>query len=219
MPSSDKSKKVKVSVVKVRPENTSFAQIEMLEQVFMCSANENGLLCIRTNYGIAVTLNVDHVRDQLTLIPIPDGEYDSFEDTVTNFATLDKLACDYNPPPRNAPAEIVLMTTVIETIQRMEDIVSNTYGIANSPHGAVRNLIGALVTALRQLSYLSSLFDTPEVYSALIQSAVQKFQTDYNRKCQSSISRLPCNGLLCPNTWEALQNSLGKAPKMTIAKS
>lgn len=219
VPSLDASTKVKVSVVKVRPENTSFSQLEMLEQVFMCPGDENGLSCTRTNNGIAVTLHVDHVRDQLTLIPIPDGNYDVFEDTVTNFATLDKLACDYNPPSRNAPAEIVLMTTVMETMQKMEDIVSSTYSIPKAPDGAVRNLIGALVTDLRQMNYLSSLFDTPEVYSALIQSAVQKFQTDYNRNCQSSTSRLPSNGLLCPSTWAALQNSIGKVTKTATPNS
>ncbi|KAJ7385595.1 hypothetical protein OS493_015179 [Desmophyllum pertusum] len=48
------SKKVKVSVIKVKPENTSLAQIEMLEQVFLCPENENGLSCTRTNYGIAM---------------------------------------------------------------------------------------------------------------------------------------------------------------------
>ena len=218
MPTSDKNKKVKVSVVKIRPENTSLAQIEMLEQVFMCPGNENGLSCTRTNYGIAMTLNVDHVKDQLTLIPIPDGQYDSFEDTVTNFATLDKLACDYNPPPRNAPAEIVQMETVFETLQKMDDVISSAYSIPSSPNGAVRDLICALVTTLRRIRYLSSLFDTPEVYSELIETAVQKFQTDYNENCQSGASQLPSHGLLCPRTWAALQSSVGDAPTTIITQ-
>lgn len=219
VPTSDKSKKVKVSVIKVKPENTSLAQIEMLEQVFLCPENENGLSCTRTNYGIAMTLNVDHVKDPFTLIPVPNGEYDSFEEAVTNFATLDKLACDYNPPARNSPAEIVDMSTVLETLQKMDDVISITYGIPKSPNGGLRGLITVLVAALRRLKYLSSLCDAPEVYSDLIQMAVQKFQTDYNASCQSNVPQLPGDGLLCANTWAALQGRLGNSPETIVTLS
>ena len=219
IPTSDKNKKVKVSVVKVRPENASMAQIEMLEQVFLCAGNENGVSCIHTNYGLAITMSVDHVKGPLTLIPIADGQYDSFEEAVTNFATLDKLACNYNPPPRNSPAEIKETTSVLKTLHKMDDVVSNTYSIPNSPNGGIRDLVSALVAVLQRLKYLSSLCDTPLVYSDLVQMAVQKFQTDYNTTCQSTVTMLPSDGLLCRNTWAALQGRLGNIPKAIITLS
>lgn len=200
----------------MKPENTSLAQIEMLEQVFLCPRNENGLSCIHTNYGLAVTVSVDHVKDQLTFIPIPDGQYDSFEEAVTSFATLDKLICDYNPPPRNSPAEIVDIPTVLDTLQKMDDVISITFSIPRSPNGGIRGLVSALVTVLRRLKYLSLLCDTPDLYSDLIQMAVQKFQTDYNANCQSTVPQLPSDGLLCRNTWTALQGRLGNLPKAII---
>ena len=182
----------------------------MLEQVFLCLQNKNGLLCTHTVYGIAVTLNVDHVKDPLTLLPIPDGQYDSHEDLVTRFSTLDKLVCGYNPPPRNSPAEIVEMTTVLETLQKMDNVVMETYSVPKTPNSGIQGLVNALIAALRRLGYLSSLFDTPGIYSELIQIAVQKFQTDYNTNCENATPQLPCNGLLCPNTWQAIQNKLVK---------
>lgn len=206
--SSDKTKKVKVSVVKLKSDSISLAQIEMLEQEFHCSGNKNGLLCTHTEHGIAVILNVDHVRDPVTLIPIPDGQYDSYEELVTNFSTLDKLMCDYNPPTRNSPAEVIEMSTVLETLQRVDDIVSVSYGFSKSPNGVVQDLVKALIVALRKLGYLTSLFDTPELYSELVQMAVQRFQTEYNAHGAVSTPQLPNNGLLCPNTWKALQDRL-----------
>lgn len=216
VPTTDKTQKVKVSVVRVKPENTSLAQIELLEQAFLCPKNENGLSCIHTNYGLAVTVSVDHVKDQLTFIPIPDGLYDSFEEAVTSFAILDKLHCNYNPPPRNSPAEIVEMQSVLDTLQKMDDVISTTFSIPRSPHGGIRGLVCELVTVLRRLEYLSSLCDTPDLYSDLVQMAVQKFQTDYNANCQSTATRLPSDGLLCRNTWTALQGRLGNLPKAII---
>ena len=220
VPTPDKAKKVKVSVARVKPENTSLAQIEMLEQVFLCPENENGLSCTHTNYGLAVTVSVDHVKDQLTFIPIPDGQYDSFEEVLTSFATLDKLVCDYNPPPRNSPAEIVEMQSVLDTLQKMDDVVSITFSIPRSPNGGIRGLVSELIMVLQRLEYLSSLCDTPNLYSDLVQMAVQKFQTDYNATCQSTVSQLPSDGLLCPNTWTALQGRLGNLPKaiMTLTE-
>ena len=144
----------------------------MLEQVYLCPENENGLSCTRTDYGLAIKINVDHVKDPLTLIPIPDGEYDSFEEVVTNFATLDKLDCDYNPPSRNSPAEVVEMTTVLETLEKMNDVVSSIYSIPKSPSGEIQGLVSTLVTVLQRLKYLSSLCDVPEVYSDMVQMAV-----------------------------------------------
>ena len=216
VPTSDKTKEVKVSVVRVKPENTSLAQIDMLEQVFLCPKNGNGLSCTRTNYGIAVTVSVDQFKDQLTFIPIPDGEYDSFEETVTSFATLDKLVCNHNPPPRNSPAEIVQMQSVLDTLQKMDDVISITFSISRSPSGGIRGLVSELVTVLRRLQYLSSLCDMPDLYSDLVQMAVQKFQTDYNANCQSTVTQLPSDGLLCRNTWTALQGRLGNLPKAII---
>ena len=216
VPTPDKAKKVKVSVARVKPENTSLAQIEMLEQVFLCPGNENGLSCTHTNYGLAVTVSVDHVKDQLTFIPIPDGQYDSFEDALTSFATLDKLVCHYNPPPRNSPAEIVEMQSVLETLQQMDDVVSITFSIPRSPNGGIQGLVSELVMVLKRLEYLSSLYDTPNLYSDLVQMAVQKFQTHYNATCQSTVSQLPSDGLLCPNTWTALQGRLGNLPKAIV---
>ena len=216
VPTSDKTKKVKVSVVRVKPENTSLAQIEMLEQVFLCPKNENGLSCTYTNYGIAVTVSVDHVKDQLTFIPVPDGEYDCFEEAVTSFATLNKVVFDYNPPPRNSPAAIVEMQSVLDTLQKMNDVISSTFSIPKSPNGGIRGLVSELVTVLQRLQYLSSLCDMADVYSDLIQMAVQKFQTDYNAKCQSAVPQLPSDGLLCRNTWTALQRRLGDLPKAII---
>lgn len=200
----------------MKPENTSLAQIEMLEQVFLCPKNENGLSCTHTNYGLAVTVSVDHVKDQLTFIPIPDGLYDSFEEAMTCFATLDKLHCNYNPPSRNSPAEIVEMQCVLDTLQKMDDVVSITFSIPRSPGGGIRGLMSKLITVLRRLQYLSSLCDTPDLYSDLVQMAVQKFQTDYNAICQSTVTQLPSDGLLCRNTWAALQERLENLPKAII---
>lgn len=191
----------------------------MLEQVYLCPENENGLSCTRTNYGLAITINVDHVKDPLTLIPIPEGEYDSLEESVTSFATLDKLACDYNPPSRNSPAEVVEMITVSETLEKINDVISSTYNIPKSPSGGIQGLVSALVTVLQRLKYLSSLCNVPEVYSDIVQMAVRKFQTDYNASCQSSASLLPSDGLLCRNTWIALQGRLGNLPKTIITLS
>ena len=188
----------------------------MLEQVFLCPKNENGLSCTHTNYGIAVTVSVDHVKDQLTFIPIRDGLYDSFEEAVTSFATLDKLLCDYSPPPRNSPAEIVEMQSVLDTLQKMDDVVSTTFSIPRSPGGGIRGLVSELVPVLRRLKYLSSLCDTTDLYSDLVQMAVQKFQTDYNANCRSTIAQLPSDGLLCRNTWTALKGTLGNLPKAVI---
>ena len=210
MRSSDKTKQVKVSVVKLKLENISLSQIEMLEQEFLCPENKNGMLCAYTVFGIAVTLEVDHVRDPITLIPIPDGQYDSYEELVTCFSTLDKLACDYKPPARNAPADIIEMATVLETMQKMDDVVLVTYGVPKSQNGGVQDLVKALIFELRRLGCLSSLFDTPEIYSELVQMAVQKFQTEYNTHCEMGTPQLPADGLLCPNTWNAMQGSLAK---------
>ena len=113
VPTSDKTKKVKVSVVRVKPENTSLAQIEMLEQVFLCPKNENGLSCTYTNYGIAVTVSVDHVKDQLTFIPVPDGQYDCFEEAVTSFATLGKVFRNFQRLQRSLRIAFVLILTII----------------------------------------------------------------------------------------------------------
>ena len=216
MPTSDKTKKVKVAVVRVKPENTSLAQIEMLEQAFLCPKNENGLSCTHTNYGIAVTVSVDHVKDQLTFIPIPDGQYDSFEQAVTSFATLDRLVCDYSPPPRNSPAEIVEMQSVLDTLQKMDDVVSITFSVPRSPNGGIRSLVSELVAVLRGLKYFSLLCETPDLYSDLVQMALKKFQTDYNANCQPTVPQLPSDGLLCRNTWTALQGRLRNLPKAII---
>ena len=182
----------------------------MLEQEFLCPENKNGMLCTYTVFGIAVTLEVDHVRDPITLIPIPDGQYDSYEELVTHYSALDKLAFDYKPPARNAPADIIEMTTVLETMQKMDDVILVTYGVPKSQNGGVQDLVKALIVALRRLGFLSSLFDTPEIYSELVQMAVQKFQTEYNTECEMRTPHLPTDGLLCPNTWKAMQGSLAK---------
>ena len=210
VPTADKTKKVKVSVVKLKPENISLAQIEMLEQEFLCSGDKNGLLCSHTIYGVTVTLNVDHVRDLITLIPIPDGQYDTYEEVVTRFSSLDKLACNYNPPPRKSPADVVDMTTVLETLRKMDDVVSIVYNVPKSPTGGIQELVSALVATLQRVGYLSSLIEPPGIYSDLIQMAVQKFQTDYNTNCESAAPLLPSDGLLCPNTWKLLQSRLAK---------
>ena len=180
----------------------------MLEREFLCPENKNGLLCVYTVFGVAVTLEVDHVGDPITLIPIPDGQYDSHEELITRFSTLDKLPCDYNPPARNAPADIIEMATVLETLQKMDDAVLVTYGVPKSQNGGVQDLVKALVVALRRLGCLSSLFDTPEIYSELVQMAVQKFQTEYNADCEMGTPQLPTDGLLCPKTWKAMQGRL-----------
>ena len=118
----------------------------------MSKKNENRLSCTYTNYGIAVTVSVDHVKDQLTFIPVPDGEYDCFEEAVTSFATLDKLVCDFNPPPRNSPAEIVEMQSVLDTLQKINDVISSTFSIPKSPNGGIRGLVSELVTVLKDFS-------------------------------------------------------------------
>ena len=210
---------MKISVARVKPENTFLAQIEMLEQVFLCPENENGLSCTHTNYGLAVTVSVDHVKDQLTFIPIPDGQYDSFEEALTSFATLDKLVCDYSPPPGNSPAEIVEMQSVLDTLQQMDDVVSITFSIPRSPNGGIRGLVSELVMVLQRLEYLSSLCDTPNLYPDLVQMAVRKFQTDYNANFQSTVPQLPSDGLLCRNTWTALQGRHGNLPKAIITRT
>lgn len=182
----------------------------MLEQVFLCPGNRNGLLCAHTIYGIAVTLNVDHVGEPITLIPIPDGQYDSCDKLVASFSTLDKVACDYKPPPRNSPADIVEMTTVLETLQTVNDVVLVKYDIPKSPNGGIEDLVNALIVALKRLGYLSSLLDTPGVYSEVVQMAVQRFQADYNTNCETTTPLLPSNGLLCPDTWKALQDRVAR---------
>lgn len=192
----------------MKAEKTSLAQIEMLEQEFLCPGNKNGLLCNHTACGITVTLNVDHVRDAITLIQIPDGEYDTYEHLVTSFCSLDKLACGYTPAPRNSPAVIVDMSTVSETLERMDDIVSKTYSVPKSHGGGIQDLINALIVTLKRLGYLSSLIESPLVYSELIQMAVQKFQIDYNSNCKLAVPLLPSDGLLCPDTWKLLQRRL-----------
>ena len=180
----------------------------MLEQEFLCPGNKNGLLCNHTACGITVTLNVDHVRDAITLIQIPDGEYDTYEHLVTSFCSLDKLACGYTPPPRNSPAVIVDMSTVSETLERMDDIVSKSYSVPKSRGGGIQDLINALIVTLKRLGYLSSLIESPLVYSELIQMAVQKFQIDYNSNCKLAVPLLPSDGLLCLDTWKLLQRRL-----------
>ena len=183
------------------------------------SKKANGLSCTHTNYGIAVTVSVDHVKDQLTFISIPDGQHDSFEEAVTSFASLDKLLYNCSPPPRNSPTEIVKMQSVLDTLQKMDDVVLTTFSISRSPDGGIRVLVSELVKVLRRLEYLSSLCDTPDLYSDLVQMAVQKFQTDYNANCQSTGSQLPSDGLLCRNTWSALRGTQGNLPKAIITLS
>lgn len=182
----------------------------MLEQEFLCPGNKNGLLCNHTVFGITVTLNVDHVRDAITLIQIPDGEYDAYEQLVTSFCSLDKLACGYVPPPRYSPAVIVDMSTVSETLKRMDDIVSKSYSVLKSRDGGIQALINTLIVTLKRLGYLSSLIESPQVYSDLIQMAVQKFQIDYNSNSKLPVPSLPSDGLLCPDTWKLLQRRLAR---------
>ncbi|XP_068712050.1 uncharacterized protein [Montipora foliosa] len=211
-PSSDKANKVKIAVVKLKTENLSLAQVEMLEECFLCTREKNGFFNIPTTHGIAVTLNVDHVKDTVTLISIPDGTYDPYEEFITSFSTLDKLVCDFTPPSRNSPVDIVEMTTAVEIMQKVNETVSIAYGLVKSSDSAVQDLVGALIVVLKKLGYLSSLFDTPEMYSELIQMAVQKFQTDNNTNCRKGPIKLPSNGLLCPNTWKALRSRLSGEP-------
>ncbi|XP_067035554.1 uncharacterized protein [Acropora muricata] len=208
VPSSNKTKQVKVAVIKLKTENLSLAHMELLEREFLCTGEKNGLLSRHTEHGMAVTLNVDHVTDPVTLVSIPDGKYDSYEELVTSFSTLDKLICDDTPSSRNSPVDVVEMENVIETLQKMNETVVVAYGLAESPTNAIQYLVKALVAALTQLGYLSSLFDTPEMYSELIQVALEKFQTHYNKNCGVGTTKLPNNGQLCPNTWEALKRSL-----------
>ena len=199
---------MKVAVIKLKTENLSLAHMELLEREFLCTGDKNGLLSRHTEHGMAVTLNVDHVTDPVTLVSIPDGKYDSYEERVTRFSTLDKLMCDDTPSSRNSPVDVVEMENVIETLQKMNETVVVAYGLAESPTNAIQYLVKALVAALTQLGYLSSLFDTPEIYSELIQVALEKFQTHYNKNCGVGTTKLPNNGQLCPNTWKALKRSL-----------
>ena len=208
VPSSNKTKQVKVAVIKLKTENLSLAHMELLEREFLCTGEKNGLLSRHTEHGMAVTLNVDHVTDPVTLVSIPDGKYDSYEELVTSFSTLDKLMCDDTPSSRNSPVDVVEMENVIETLQKMNETVVVAYGLAESPTNAIQCLVKGLVAALTQLGYLSSLFDTPEIYSELIQIALEKFQTHYNKNCGVGTTKLPNNGQLCPITWKALKRSL-----------
>lgn len=199
---------MKVAVIKLKTENLSLAHVELLEHEFLCTQEKNGLLSRHTEHGMAVTINVDHVKDRVTLVSIPDGKYDSYEELVTSFSTLDKLKGDDTPSSRNSPVDIIEMESVMETVQKMNETVVVAYGLAESPTNAIQHLVKALVRALTQLGYLSSLFGTSEIYSELIQIAVEKFQTNYNKNCRVGTTKLPNNGQLCPHTWKALKRSL-----------
>ena len=204
---------MKVSVVKVKQESTSLAQLEMLEKVFLFPNGDQGLSSIRTNCGLAVTIDTDRVVGPLTLIAIFDGLYDPCETAIVNYCTLDRIHCDYIPRSSRSPVEILEMQTVVETLQQVDDVIFSIYQVPKTPRGSIQDVVSGLIKALQKLNYLSLLADALGVYSELVKMALKAFQKDFNASNESNIPHLPAEGLLCPDTWRALQARLRDSQK------
>lgn len=93
LPSSNPQAKVQVTVVRVNKAIVSSSQMEYLNSVFIEPSKLHGLASIKTSFGRAIVLDPSSMERNLTLIPIPSGQYDLVKDDIKWYCTLGRLSC------------------------------------------------------------------------------------------------------------------------------
>lgn len=93
VPVKDPDARVKVTVVKVLPRARGrTTQIALLEKSFLTpQLSHPGLSCTQTPLGLAVTADLKNVFETLTLIHLPNGDYDEFAHLIYRYCGLERL--------------------------------------------------------------------------------------------------------------------------------
>ena len=235
IPTANSSAKVQVSVVQVNIHNCAPTQVHFLEEMFLHPPDAKGVVSVQTPLGFAVMLEPSVVDRHLTLIPIPDGQYDVHRSDILNYCTLQRLGCvlqeeqvattTHNPLietggvdedfPRfdhSSELEQPLVSTInleamTEAVSSSHQTLSTMYDIPNQSSGSLSYVMKVLIALLQNLDFLSTLPDFDGAYNDVIKTAVLHFQENHNTQ---GFPRLPQTGHLCPNTLGALKKTLSK---------
>ncbi|EDO32657.1 predicted protein [Nematostella vectensis] len=217
IPSAESTAKVSISTVRLNTRTLSPIQLKTLEESFLHPQGLDGLSCISTPCGQALVLDPNNVNRRVTLIRIPDGKYDDYEEDIKWYCTLERLSClcstltehrSYNPSSsvecfegevsRTASSNsnehcVVDPDIVSKAAKRRDDLVTEYYGGRcgiEMRQWTISSFMVVLVTLLRNLGYLSPLLDiTKPFYSNLVLLSVHRFQMDHNELLNKESSR------------------------------
>ena len=231
MPTTDPTARVQVSVVQVCCQHCTPAQLQLLENTFLHPQGISGLTSVMTSLGIGVSLEPSSVDQPLTVISIPDGQFDLHRSDVMNYCTLERLGCireltgsdvstglaEVLRVRKSSQAEvelagesshwsIVRLETLRQTLTESFQAFSTLFEVkAETTSASLRKFMEVLTFLLQILGYLSTLPEFDFTYCELIRNAVLRFQQDHNAP---GSDKLPETGDLGTSTWLSLRRLL-----------